>query len=249
MALAHGGRVAGLARALAVVGLAWGFGVVGLACTPQSPPVARAAQPELASRPPPAPASHPVFLWRTELGGSTFNLLGSVHVARAELYPLDPRIEAAFEESDALVLELALDEAAQLGAAQRMLELGRLEPGRRLADVVQPATWELLVATQERRGGSLFGLRGFRPWFVALALTTQALQSEGFLAEHGIDEHFRRSAEGRKRIIALETVEEQLRLFTGLSAEAEENLLLQTLGDIDQFGEQLDTAFRAWNAG
>jgi uncharacterized protein YbaP (TraB family) len=147
------------------------------------------------------------------------------------------------------VLELALDEAAQLGAAQRMLELGRLEPGVRLADVVQPATWELLVKTQERRGGSLFGLRGFRPWFVALALTTQALESEGFSAEHGIDEHFRRSAEGRKRIIALETVEEQLQLFTGLSADAQEHLLLQTLGDIDQFGEQLDTAFGAWSAG
>lgn len=191
----------------------------------------------------------PVFLWRADVGEATLHLLGSVHVARADLYPLDARIEAAFAKSDVLVLELALDEAAQLGAAQRMMELGRLEPGVRLADVVQPATYELLVQTQERNGMSLFGLRGFRPWFVALGLTTQALEREGFSASHGIDEHFRRQAQGHKRIVALETVDEQLALFSGLSRDAEEHLLRQTLEELDNYGAELDGTFEAWSAG
>ncbi len=190
-----------------------------------------------------------MFAWRAEVGASTVCFLGSVHVARPDLYPLDPRIEGAFAASDVLVLELALDEAAQLGAAQRMLELGRLAPGKHLVDIVKPETWDLLVKTQARRGGSLFGLRGFRPWFVALALTTQALEREGFSAENGIDEHFRRSAAGQKRIEALETVEGQLALFTGLAPEAEEQLLYQTLQEIDTYGRDLDEAFRAWSAG
>lgn len=206
----------------------------------------------LADLPPPRAAQtpvRPVLLWRAEAGSSVVHLLGSVHVARPELYPLDPRIETAFAESDALVLELSLDSGAQLEAAERMLEAGRLPAGVRLADVVEPATWELFQDKQKERGQGVFGLRGFHPWFVALTLTTQALEAAGFSAEHGIDEHFRVAAEGKKRVIALETVQEQLALFTGLSKETEETLLRQTLTELDQYGSELDAAFRAWSNG
>ena len=173
-----------------------------------------------------------------------------MHVARPDLYPLDPRIERAFAESQVLVLELALDEAAQLGAARRMMELGRLPSGKRLADVVAPETWELLVRTQAERRQPIFGMRGFHPWFVALTLTTQSLEGEGFSAEHGIDEHFRRlAAAAQERIEALETVESQLSLFTSLSPDAEEQMLLQTLEDLDSYGNDLDAAFRLWSVG
>lgn len=216
-----------------------------LACEPTAAPVPAAS-------PLPAPAyaqAAPVFAWRAQVGASTLHLLGSVHVARESLYPLDPRIEVPFAASDVLVLEVALDEAAQLDAARRMLELGRLAPGKRLSDVVSRETWNLLVESQERRGQPLFGLRGFRPWLVAMTLTTQALEAQGFSAEHGIDEHFRRAAVGHKRIEALETVDGQLALFASLSAEAEEQLLRQTLEELDAYGAELDAAFRLWSSG
>lgn len=194
-------------------------------------------------------AAKPVFAWRAEVGGSTLHLLGSVHVARPDLYPLDPRIEEPFAASDVLVLELSLDEDAQLAAARRMLELGRLESGQRLSDVVAPETWQLLVQTQAKHRQNLFGLRGFRPWFVAVTLTTQALQREGFSSEHGIDEHFRRAAVGRKRIEALETVDGQLSLFASLSPQVEEQLLRQTLEELDAYGAQIEAAFELWSNG
>ena len=190
-----------------------------------------------------------MFLWKAQLGASTVHFLGSVHVAKPELYPLDARIEAAFAASDVLVLELDLDAATQARAAQRMLELGQLPPGVRLRDVVKPATWQLLLETEQRGGVELFGLKAFRPWFVALALTTQSLQKQGFLAEQGIDEHFRRAAEGRLRIEALETVDQQLSLFTSLTPDAEETLLRQTLEEMEHYGEQLDASFELWHTG
>lgn len=177
------------------------------------------------------------------------HFLGSVHVAKPELYPLDPRIEGAFAASDVLVLELDLDAATQTLAAQRMLELGQLPPGVRLPDVVTPATWQLLLDTEQRGGLQLVGLKAFHPWFVALALTTQALHKQGFSADQGIDEHFRRSAEGRLRIEALETIDQQLSLFTSLTPEAEETLLRQTLREMEHYGEQLDASFQLWRTG
>ncbi len=231
----------GRARSLGVAALL----ALGLAGCDSRPPAAAPAAPQTA---PPA-LQRPVLLWRAELGVSVLHLLGSVHVARPDLYPLDARIERAFTESDVLVLELDLDATAQFGAAQHMIEAARLPAGQRLADVVAPETWRLFEQKQAQRGQSTFGLRGFHPWFVALTLTTQALEAAGFSAEHGIDEHFRARAEGQKRIVALETVEEQLALFTGLSPETEETMLRQTLEELDRYGAELDAAFRAWSSG
>lgn len=233
---------AGLRRAL------WLLSVpCALACEPAAAPPP--AVPTSGASSSAAPLER-VFAWQAEVRSSTFYLLGSVHVAKADLYPLDERIESAFDDSDVLVLELVLDEAAQLGAAQRMMELGRLPAGKRLSDVVAPETWELLVRRQAEQNLPLFGLRGFRPWFVALTITTQALERQGFSSEHGIDEHFRRAAvERRARIEALETLEDQLTLFTSLSPDAEEQMLRETLEDLDGYGSELSSAFRLWSAG
>lgn len=222
------------------------FCLTGLACEPRVAP----ATPTARAAPAAAPvAVSPVFLWKAQLGASTVHLLGSVHVAKAELYPLDPRIEQAFAASDVLVLELDLDAATQARAAQRMVELGQLPPGVRLRDVIAPATWQLLLDAEQRGGLQLVGLKAFHPWFVALALTSQALQKQGFSAEQGIDEHFRRAAEGRLRIEALETVDQQLSLFTSLTPDAEETLLRQTLEEMEHYGEQLDASFQLWHSG
>jgi uncharacterized protein len=221
---------------------------LGLVGCDTRPPAAPAAAPQ---NTPAAPSAslRPVLLWRAEVGASVLYLLGSVHVARPDLYPLDARIERAFTESGVLVLELDLDEKAQFAAAEHMIQAARLPAGKRLADVVAPETWRLFEQKQAQRGQSTFGLRGFHPWFVALTLTTQALEAAGFSAEYGIDEHFRARAAGQKRIVALETVEEQLALFTGLSAETEETMLRQTIEELDQYAAELDSAFRAWTTG
>jgi uncharacterized protein YbaP (TraB family) len=130
-----------------------------------------------------------------------------------------------------------------------MMELGRLAPGVKLENVVSPETYELVNEAARRHGLSLLGLHGFRPWFIALTMTTQALESQGFSGEQGIDEHFRRSAEGHKRLEPLETVEQQLGLFAQLSKSDEEQMLRESVEEIDQYAQELDSSFRLWRAG
>ena len=52
-------------------------------------------------------AAKPVFLWELRSPTATVYLLGSVHVASGDMYPLDARIERAFQKSETLVLEKA----------------------------------------------------------------------------------------------------------------------------------------------
>lgn len=183
------------------------------------------------------------------MGASEVHLLGSIHVARADLYPLDSTIEGEFERSQVLALELSLDDRSKLEASERMLRLARLAPGQRLRDVLPPATWELLQRRLVERGESSLGLRGFRPWFVSMALSMRVMQEAGYSAEHGIDAYFHRRAEGNKRIEALETIDEQLAVFEGLPQELDTRMLHETLESFEELPSELALGFSAWSAG
>lgn len=190
-----------------------------------------------------------LFFWRLSLGESSVHLLGSIHVARAGLYPLDRRIEAAFESSDVLALELLLGEREGVVAATRMMSAARLKPGQRLSDVVSAETWSLLESTLAARGGTLVGLRGFQPWFVALSLTLASMEESGFSGDNGIDVYFHERLRPAQRVVALETIDDQLAVFEQLSPEAEEAMLRETLETLDEQPDQLDLAFDRWREG
>lgn len=46
------------------------------------------------------------FLWKVSSDVNTVYILGSVHIARADLYPLDEVIEDAYDRSKNLVVEI-----------------------------------------------------------------------------------------------------------------------------------------------
>ena len=69
------------------------------------------------------------FLWTVTSPTATVHLLGSIHLATPDIYPLDPRIETAFQAAGTLVLELPLDPATQLQTAAQLAKAGSYPPG------------------------------------------------------------------------------------------------------------------------
>jgi uncharacterized protein YbaP (TraB family) len=233
-----------LARALLISLL--GF-VLAPACKGPTPPPS--AQPALAPASSGAAPRGSPLLWRAQRGAAVLYLFGSVHVAQPDVYPLDPRIESAFRESDTLVLEVDLDEASRQSAAARMLELARLPDDELLEGQVSPGTWQLL---RERVSDSvtLALFSRLRPWFVAITLTSQELERLGFSSALGLDEHFRRRQVARGRpIVSLETVDSQLGLFGGLDRQQQEDLLRETLEELPHYRALMSEAFVAWRKG
>ncbi len=45
------------------------------------------------------------FLWEVSSESNTVYILGSIHLARKDIYPLDPVIEDSFAKADYLVIE------------------------------------------------------------------------------------------------------------------------------------------------
>ena len=61
------------------------------------------------------------FLWKVQSKTNTLYILGSVHFLKKEMYPLNKKIEDAFDKSEVLVVEANINDPAQTDV-QKLLE-------------------------------------------------------------------------------------------------------------------------------
>lgn len=192
------------------------------------------------------------FIWRAEnarLPGKVVYLLGSVHVGKEGIYPLDRSIIDAFNASATLAVEVNIEALDKLEFLRMLLSRATLPEGETLRDWLSPEAWDKLQAAAIELGISLEELLPYKPWFAAMNLLTLRTMAHGFDPQLGIDAHFIERASGRTEIVELETVTFQIDLFDGMSAQIQELLLLDALeGDI-QIGGEIDELLDLWEAG
>ncbi len=188
------------------------------------------------------------FLWKIQSEGNTVYVLGSLHFAKREIYPLHERIENAFDQSDLLVVEANINDIGK--ADVQKLVGSALYPGN---DTLEK---HLSAETYERVKKEIRGLglppeliSKQKPWF--LAITLEALESVklGLDPTLGIDMYFLSKAQGKKKILELESLDYQISVLSGLSDEDQELFLLLTLKDLNSMEQELDKMIRAWTSG
>ena len=169
--------------------LAWGLLAFHVAAAWGSPQPAAAAVslPDPSATPTatagagPSPAEQgKTFLWKISSPTATVLLLGSIHVVSRDLYPLDPRIESAFQTAHTLVLEIPLDTAAQQQVAQKLARAGAYPAGDSIDLHLAREVLELLHRHLKRSGSSFDRVRPLRPWFVAVILILDEMQRLGY---------------------------------------------------------------------
>ena len=189
------------------------------------------------------------FLWTVSSATATVHLLGSVHVASQDIYPLDPRIETAFQRAHTLVLETSLDPASQVQAGQKMANAGTYPTGDSIDLHLDREVLVLLQQRLKRSGASFDQVRSFRPWLAAVILTLAEMQRLGYYPGLGIDTYFAGKAKDRKRIVALETLDEQVALFSGMPDAVQEAMLKEALTKMDELGALMKNAQSGWRTG
>jgi len=195
------------------------------------------------------PQQSRVFLWRIASPTVTVHLLGSVHVASQDIYPLDPRIESAFQRAQTLVLETSLDPAAQVQMGQKMAAAGIYPPGDSIDLHLDRETLGLLQQRLKTSGAPFTTLRSYRPWFVAVILVLDEMQRVGYHPQLGIDTYFAERARNGKRVVGLETIDEQIALFSGMSDALQEGMLKDALTKLDGLGALMAKAQSLWRTG
>jgi uncharacterized protein YbaP (TraB family) len=188
------------------------------------------------------------FLWRAERDGRTIHLLGSIHFMKAAAAPLAPAIEDAYRRSGLVLFETDIEGLDR--AAVALLAAGTLGDGETLAGVL-PADLHREVA--ERAASLGMGAGAFdrmRPWMVALTVTSLELMRAGYLGSAGIDAALsaRAAADGKLRR-GLETIDEQVALFAGLSEAEGVDFLRYSLAELDTAIPLVDELVEAWRTG
>ena len=188
-------------------------------------------------------------LWEVSSGKGTLFLLGTVHLLKPGSHTVSPAAEAAFEQAQTILLELDLDEAESPASRQLFARKAMLQ-GETLEDKVSSETLALAVEKTGEMGLPFARLRSLKPWSLSLSLALFKLQALGFDPRHGVDRYyFDRGKQAGKEMGALETMEYQLDRFDGMPDRLQEEMLVQTLEDLDGLEEETERLVRAWSRG
>jgi uncharacterized protein YbaP (TraB family) len=188
------------------------------------------------------------FLWEVKSDDNTVYVLGSLHLMRQQDYPLNKSIEDAFKKSDVLAVEANINDIAQFDM-ETLLEKALYPAHETLSDHVSQETYEILEKETERLGLPLMLVQKQKPWFLALSLTSMEFLKLGFDPSYGIDMHFLSQAEGKKKIIELESLEYQFDLLSGFDDDEQEAFLLYTLRDLHVLEQEMQSMLAAWKSG
>jgi uncharacterized protein YbaP (TraB family) len=205
------------------------------------------AGPAAAPRESAAPA-----LWRADASdeqSGTLYLLGSVHVGGAAGYDLGDAVDAAWQRSDELVVEVDLTRTTPQELVSLSRLYGSLAPPLTLADVVSSETLGQLDAYLALRGLDRDAFVQLKPWYISFTIVQVELQLAGYGAEQGVDRLLMERARGHKPIVGLETVASQLETMDRLPASLQELMLKDTLARVDGFPTETARLFDAWRRG
>ncbi len=189
-------------------------------------------------------------LWKATSDHGTLYLQGSVHLLKAEDYPLDPAIEEAYTKSDTLVFETDIEQMLSADSQKLLLEKAMLPGNRTLQGELDAETYALLAKELSKTGLPPATLQKFKPWFATMTLTVLRMQSMGLDPNLGLDQYMHHKAlTDKKAEVGLESLEFQINLFDALSEGNQNAYTRHALAELEQMESMLTDMMTAWKKG
>lgn len=132
------------------------------------------------------PQGEPIFLWEVEADRNQVYLLGSIHLLKAEDYPLPAPMETAFQAAETLVFEVNPASLTSVSSQFTLMGYAQPEAGESLKASLSPDTYALAQQRAQELSLPMAIFDPLEPWFFALTLTPLKLLSLGFEAQYGI---------------------------------------------------------------
>ncbi|UTC78704.1 TraB/GumN family protein [Treponema sp. OMZ 799] len=180
------------------------------------------------------------MFWEIKKDEASIYVLGTIHVADKDFYPLEDKILETFDNADRLVSELgglpemnSLQEKLQV----RMLQNMNLNPEKDLSNFLSED--EINVVKQELGEGIAAPLFKFNPWILTITLNQILYTKADLEPQNGIDIHLINRA-GERKIEALETIDEQLDILSSGSFEEQVYDLKKTIDDLQNADKTID---------
>ena len=206
-------------------------------------------------------ASSKGFLWEAKANGNTVYMLGSIHMASTDIYPLSDKILAAYNSSEALAVEVNLfDQAGALALVNNAF----YTDGTTLKDHVSKETYDKAIALATKYGVPEAQAALMKPWYIYISFTSLSMTESGSTAEAtasanlGIDMNFLTKAMlNGKKVLEVEGYGVQGKMLESFSNELAEYLVNETIDAVNDSlegkdntnPEGLDSMLSLWRAG
>jgi uncharacterized protein len=189
-------------------------------------------------------------LWEVHGKHNTVYLLGSIHVLRQSDYPLAPAVLDAYTKAKSVLMEVNLEEMNSAQLQAEMLSSAMLPDGKTLPEVLGAERYGRAEALARQVGVELSMFDQFAPWFAAEAIAQLQLTQLGFQPESGIEMYFmERARTDGKSVAGLETIRDQIAVFTDMTLDAQAQYLLSSLEQARELPTEVDSMVHAWQRG
>ncbi|MGI1678406.1 MAG: TraB/GumN family protein [Cellvibrionaceae bacterium] len=173
-------------------------------------------------------------------------MFGSIHIGAKNFYPLNPKIEKAFRDSDHLVFEVNPQTVMDPKNAIE-IQTRSLLPNNETID--QHVSIE--TVSEIKRALTNFGLPAnsflvYRPWFITMLLTNMQVMSMGYMPQYGVEQYLLREKAETTNVLELESFISQLELMESLDGEA---FLSYTLANLEKGRATVRELINAWKCG
>ena len=157
--------------------------------------------------------------------------MGSIHVGRADLYPLAPAIEAAYKESEAVAVEA---DVTDFTAIAPLMAMAMLPADQSVGAMLSPAQNRQLDRVLARINLPRVAADRMKPWLLGLMLSIMEMQRLGLSAaeRYRYASAAKRARTDGKKVVELESLKSQFDLLDGLSQEESLAVLLGALEPI-----------------
>jgi len=177
------------------------------------------------------------LVFEAKKDGRTVYLMGTIHVAKREMYPFSADVKKAFEESYALAVEADVSSLGEQLTAMGYTLDGMYTDGRTYRDVLPEDVVQKIDEFKSRNRGSAMLIQdSFKPWYLYMTITQLRLSSslKDFSPAYGIDMVLIQEAKKLgKPVRSLEGASAQMELLSTLPDDVYVEILRKELAQDD----------------
>lgn len=193
-------------------------------------------------------------IWHNKANAGDDYLVGTIHLGDQRLSQLPQAIKTAIDNVDVVVLELDLNALTPLEQQQLTVKYGLLPAGDSLAKQLSAPVYQQAQDYLAKLGADIQQFDRLKPWMLGLTMMQMSYANMGLNPNNGVDKQIHQYALSKgKRIIGLETFEQQLQFFEQIVAAnpnvSADDMILDTLNELRKYQGLPKQMLDAWFKG
>ncbi|MGE6451720.1 TraB/GumN family protein [Shewanella baltica] len=181
--------------------------------------------------------------YQVQWQGKSAYLLGSIHIGRADFYPLPTQIETALGKAKGLVVEVDMNKAdsnallRQYGRADKTKGLDWQSRDKQTVESMTPYCAATANVCQS--------IQSFAPWLQATQVNLIRYNNLGYSTDYGVDMQLV-ARHAALPVYQLETAESQFQLLASFDSQAQWSMVREAISTSDA---DLLSLIAAWRSG